>query len=55
MATDVMKLHPTPEEIITMDWLAENVIGSIPKVEELTETARTLTSFVGTDKGEHVL
>ena len=27
----------TPEEIITMDWLAQNVIGSIPGEEELTE------------------
>ena len=28
-----------PEEIMTMDWLAENVVGSIPKKEELTEQA----------------
>ena len=45
----------SPEQILTMDWLAENVIGDIPKVEDLNDTARTLTSFVGTDKGEHVL
>ena len=28
-----------PEEIMTMDWLAENVVGAIPKKEELTEQA----------------
>lgn len=28
-----------PEEIITMDWLAENVIGYIPKAEELLPDA----------------
>ena len=29
----------TPEKIITMDWLCENVIGRIPKMSELTEHA----------------
>lgn len=29
-----------PDEIITMDWLAENVVGKIPKLDELTEEAR---------------
>lgn len=29
----------TPEEIIDMDWLAENVIGHIPTKEELLESA----------------
>ena len=29
----------TPETIITMDWLCENVIGRIPKMSELTEHA----------------
>ena len=28
-----------PEEVMTMDWLAENVVGTIPKKEELTEQA----------------
>lgn len=28
-----------PEEIMTMDWLAENVVGAIPRKEELTEQA----------------
>ncbi len=30
----------TPEEIVTMDWLAENVIGTIPKTEELQEESK---------------
>lgn len=36
-----------PEEIITMDWLAENVIGRIPELEELTEEAQALVQFLG--------
>lgn len=36
-----------PDEIITMDWLAENVIGKIPELDELTDDARTLVEFQG--------
>lgn len=36
-----------PEEIITMDWLAENVIGRIPELEELTEEAQELVQLQG--------
>ena len=36
-----------PEEIITMDWLAENVIGRIPEIEELTEDAQALVRLQG--------
>lgn len=35
------------DEIITMDWLAENVIGKIPDLDELTDEARTLVEFQG--------
>ena len=35
------------EEIITMDWLAENVIGKIPELDELTDEARMLVEFQG--------
>lgn len=43
----------SPEEIITMDWLADNVIGSIPKQRDLTEQAKpvTLQSGVEIQKG----
>lgn len=37
----------TPEEIVTMDWLADNVIGSIPKNWELKEQARSVISQQG--------
>ena len=36
-----------PEEIMTMDWLAENVIGSIPKQEELKEQAAPVVKQQG--------
>lgn len=41
-----------PEDIITMDWLAENVIGEIPGFEELTEEAQMLTGLQGVYKDE---
>ncbi|WP_394522275.1 BMP family ABC transporter substrate-binding protein [Lacrimispora sp. JR3] len=37
----------TPEEITTMNWLAENVVGRIPDFEELTEEARSLVRLQG--------
>lgn len=37
----------SPEEIMTMDWLAENVIGSIPKKEELKEQAEAVIKQQG--------
>lgn len=35
------------DEIITMDWLAENVIGKVPELDELTEEAQALAGFQG--------
>ena len=40
-----------PEEIMTMDWLAENVIGSIPKKEELKEQAEPVIKQQGITSG----
>ncbi len=40
----------TPEEIIRMDWLAENVIGYVPKMEDLIDQARPVVSRSGLDK-----
>ena len=37
----------TPEEIITMDWLASNIVGSIPSKDDLDEPARDLTAIQG--------
>lgn len=42
----------SPEEIMTMDWLAENVIGSIPKLEELKEQAAPVINQQGVLKKE---
>lgn len=42
----------TPEEIATMDWLAENIIGSIPKENELKEQAKPVLKQQGVPKTE---
>ena len=36
-----------PEEITTMNWLTENVVGQIPSFDELTEEARSLVRIQG--------
>lgn len=38
-----------PERIITMDWLAENVIGTIPKISDLTERAKPVVQQQGVE------
>lgn len=40
----------TPEEIITMDWLAENIVGSIPDFDMLTDSARQVVRLSGLKK-----
>lgn len=42
----------SPKEIITMDWLAENVVGSIPSIPDLTEEARAVTKIQGLSGSE---
>lgn len=42
----------SPENIATMDWLVENVIGDIPKFDELTEEAQALVRLQGVDSEE---
>ena len=37
----------TPQEIIRMDYLAQNVIGRIPDIDELTDVAKALVSMQG--------
>lgn len=37
----------SPEEIITMDWLSENVIGTIPTLRELKDTAKDVVLLQG--------
>ncbi len=36
-----------PRQIITMNWLAENVVGRIPEAEELTDEAQALLKLQG--------
>ena len=38
-----------PEEIVTMDWLAENVVGDIPGMDELQEAAKPVTAQQGVE------
>lgn len=45
-------LSLTPEEIMTMDWLAENVVGVIPPKEELKEQAEPVMKQQGVKKKE---
>lgn len=42
----------TPDKIIRMDWLAENVIGSIPKMEDLEEHAKPVVLQQGVEMKE---
>ena len=37
----------SPQEIITMNWLAENVVGRIPDFDELTPEAQSLVRLQG--------
>lgn len=39
----------TPEQIIGMDWLAENIVGSIPDYEQLNETGKATVDMVGVE------
>lgn len=42
----------TAEEIVTMDWLAENIIGSIPTMSDLAEDARSVVQVQGVTKAK---
>ena len=42
----------SPEQIINMDWLAENISGSIPAYEELTPVGKETVNIVGIDSPE---
>lgn len=42
----------TPEQIITMDWLAENIVGYIPKMEDLVDNALPVVLLQGIDTPE---
>lgn len=40
----------TPEEIVTMDWLADNVIGEIPEEDKLVEQSKPVVQQQGVEK-----
>lgn len=40
----------TAEEIVTMDWLADNIIGSIPTMDELADEAKPIVQVQGVSK-----
>ena len=44
-----------PGEIITMDWLAWNVIGEIPRIDTLTEEGKSLVEIQGVTKARGAL
>lgn len=37
----------SPADVITMDWLTDNVVGSFPEIEELKEEAKALVEIQG--------
>ena len=39
----------TPEQVINMDWLNENIVGTIPAYEELDDTGKATVGIVGVD------
>ena len=39
-----------PKDIITMDWLVDNVVGSIPSISDLTEEAQAIVKMQGLNK-----
>lgn len=42
--------HLSSKDIIMMDWLCENIEGSIPSIDELTDDAKSTVKFSGVDK-----
>ena len=42
----------TSMEVITMDWLNENIIGEIPKIDTLEEEAKEAVRYSGVEKSK---
>ena len=42
----------SPTDIVRMDWLADNVEGGIPEIEELTEEAAAMAEIQGLHTGK---
>ena len=39
----------SPEQIVNMDWLAENVVGALPRYDQLSEIGKATVDMVGVD------
>ena len=39
-----------PEDIMEMDWLVENVVGSIPSMDTLIDAAQTVVQLKGVEE-----
>ena len=44
-----MGCHLTPEQIVNMDYLMENVVGEIPQYENLSDVAKATVDLVGVE------
>ncbi len=44
----------SPEEVMRMNWLVENVEGEIPEIDDLREEARPIVSLKGVSESEEV-
>jgi len=44
----------SPEEIMKMNWLVENVEGEIPEIDDLREEAKSIVSLKGVSETEEV-
>ena len=44
--------HMMPEEIMKMNWLAENVVGDIPEIDELKDSAKSIVELKGVNSLE---
>ena len=44
--------HMMPEEIMKMNWLAENVVGEIPDINELKDSAKSIVELKGVNSLE---
>ncbi len=44
----------SPEEIMKMNWLAENVEGEIPEIDDLREEAKSIVSLKGVSETEDI-
>lgn len=42
----------TPKEIVTMDWLCDNIIDSIPTMDEISDEAKSIVELQGVSKAK---